>query len=126
MTQTLCDLLMDGSFLQQERKRMDVQRKAVSLIQDVALALRLSPWRKGQLECLDQHRDNHAQLHHRQRLASAVVGAIREWYESIFTQDKLRLRSPTLRHELIRSNECAGIYQVLACACGLSDPNLPR
>lgn len=82
-----------------------MQGETICLILYVALIDFLLIGRKGQLEFSDDHCDNHAKLHHRQRLAGAAVSAIRERHKCIPTNNKVRLRGPTLGHEFVRSDE---------------------
>jgi len=90
---------------------MYVQREAVCLILNEALALRFFAWSKRQLEFSNQHCDDHTQLHHRQWFAGAIVSAIRERNKNIFTQDEIRLGGPTLGNKVFWPNECTRVYR---------------
>ena len=86
-----------------------MQRETVCLVLDVPLTFSFLPRCKGKLILLDDHRNHHTELHHRQGFASAVVSAIREWNEGIFAKNKLGFRGPALRYEVVWSDECTGV-----------------
>ena len=98
-------LVFAGSLLQYEWQRVKVQGETIRLILYVALIHFLLVRRKRQLELSDDHCDDHAKLHHRQRLASAAISAVRERHKCISTNDKVRLRGPAFGYEFVRSNE---------------------
>lgn len=93
---------------------MEMKCKAVRLILDEALTFDFLPRRKGELKLFDNHRNDHAQLHHRQRFPCTVICAIREWNECIFAKHKLRLGGPTFGNKLVWSNKCTRVCNVSA------------
>lgn len=107
----LCNFLLRGPRFQRKRERVYVQREAVRLIVDEALALLFFAQSEGKLEFSDQHCEDHTQLYHRQWFASAIVSAVRERNKDIFTQNELRLGGPTLGNKVIWPDECTGVYE---------------
>lgn len=97
---------------------MHTHREAVGLVAYEPLTLSLAPRRKAQFEVAHQHRNDHAQLHHRQRPAGAAIRAEREGDEDVSAQNKLWLGGPALGHKLVWPGERTGVCGVSAGACG--------